>query len=231
MMRAIWPLFVVALAAGFLLREIVPVPSFGKTVAGFLFLLLAGALAWLAATRGRHLALYVKGAQGEERVARELALLPSTYAVFHGVQIERPGFFARRGDYDHVVVGASGVYLVETKNWSGRITIEDGKVLCDGVEPDRQPIDQVKAAAAQLYRRIGRAMDRPPTVQPILCFAASRLPEGRQGTGGVVVCDVDNLNALILETGDGPIEPEAQTHILRLLGELCGAADGAPGAG
>ena len=222
LVRALWPLFLIAVAFGYLLRAILPMPPFGETAAGFLFLVLAGGLAWAAALKGKRLELFMKGARGEEWVAHELAFLPASYVVFHGVRMEKRGFLARHGDYDHVVVGPSGVFLVETKNWSGRITIQDGQILCNGLKPDRSPLDQVKTAAAELRQRLGKSLKSPPAAQPIICFAAGQLAGGQQGIAGVMLCDLSNLNILIQESHDESLPETTQAEVAAFLQNLSG---------
>ncbi len=66
------------------------------------------------------------GAEGEERVIRELSRLPDEYAVIddYKLKFSRPMYDRNNDDriysiqIDHVVVGPTGLYLVETKNWS-----------------------------------------------------------------------------------------------------------------
>ena len=223
LVRALWPLFLIAAAFGYLLRETLPVPRLGPTAAGFLFLMLAGGLAWAAALKGKRLELFMKGARGEEWVAHELAFLPAPYVVFHGLHVEKRGFLAQHGDYDHVVVGPSGVFVVETKNWSGQITIQDGRILYNGLKPDRSPLDQVKAAVTELRRRLGKTLKSPPAVRPIICFAAGQIAGGRQGIAGAMLCDIANLNFVIQESHDETLPEATQVEIAAFLQDLSGA--------
>ncbi len=83
------------------------------------------------------------GAEGEERVARELSNLPDTYIVINDYrwQSSQPIYDSRNNDriysiqIDHVVVGPTGLYLVETKNWS-RDSVENTELF--------SPIRQLK---------------------------------------------------------------------------------------
>ena len=64
------------------------------------------------------------GLRGELEVARALAAgLDNQHYVFNDIFV-RSGF--RRTQIDHLVVGPSALFLVETKNWSGRMTGEPG---------------------------------------------------------------------------------------------------------
>lgn len=66
------------------------------------------------------------GAEGEERVEKELSKLPDTYSVINDYkrQFHKPIYDRKNDDrihsiqIDHIVVGPTGVYLIETKNWS-----------------------------------------------------------------------------------------------------------------
>jgi hypothetical protein len=60
------------------------------------------------------------GAEGERKTAKALARLDrSRWLVVHDVQ-------CARGNYDHVVVGRAGLFLLETKNLQGTVEIRDG---------------------------------------------------------------------------------------------------------
>jgi hypothetical protein len=68
----------------------------------------------------------ILGAEGEENVVQELKKLPDTYYVINDYQIhlQRYVYYKKYREYvrscqiDHVVVGPTGIYLIETKNWS-----------------------------------------------------------------------------------------------------------------
>ena len=66
------------------------------------------------------------GAEGEERALQELSKLPDSYTVINDFRLKfaRPIYNRRENDriysvqIDHIVIGPTGIYLVETKNWS-----------------------------------------------------------------------------------------------------------------
>ena len=62
----------------------------------------------------------LKGAAGEAKVALGslLSLPPSKYTRFNDVTLPLPGGTAQ---IDHVFVSRFGVFVIETKNWSGWI--------------------------------------------------------------------------------------------------------------
>jgi hypothetical protein len=217
LVRTAWPLLAVAAAGGYLLRCVAPRPDITLPVAGFLLVALAAGLA-AALRAGRvRLASYVKGAKGEESVARELALLPSGFTVFHGVTLERLSGARQEGDLDHVVVGPTGVFVIETKNWSGVIGVRDGRVLYNGREPFRPPLDQVKAGASSLRRALAAACRREVHVQPVLCFAANSVEGGVGGAAGVVLCNARSLNRALAESAESGLPAELGVQIVECL--------------
>jgi len=61
----------------------------------------------------------LRGASGETTVALALANFPDDYRVINDLTTES-------GNLDHVVVGPTGVFLLDTKNWRGVVSA-DGK--------------------------------------------------------------------------------------------------------
>jgi hypothetical protein len=61
---------------------------------------------------------WLKGAQGECRTARVLNSLPGNFVVFHDFHARSKD--GRRNDwnFDHIVVGPPGVFVIDTKNHS-----------------------------------------------------------------------------------------------------------------
>ena len=56
--------------------------------------------------------IWSRGAKGEKIVAKKLKKLPKKYTAIRDVKIPNLG-----GDIDHVVVGPTGIYVIETKNY------------------------------------------------------------------------------------------------------------------
>lgn len=57
---------------------------------------------------------WVKGLEGENIVLEQLNTLPKNYFVFHDVKLPEG-----KGNIDHVVIGLTGLFVIETKNYSG----------------------------------------------------------------------------------------------------------------
>src|ERR1700752_2706663 len=74
---------------------------------------------------------FERGAQGEVSVGLKLKTLPDGFLVINDLATPF-------GNLDHVVVGPSGVFALDTKNWRGTITPDGkGELLIDGRTLDK----------------------------------------------------------------------------------------------
>ncbi len=159
---SLWPLFVCFTGLGALGTAVVLGRSTVWFAAAFLAAVVLTAVFWRKGLR--RVESYFKGARGEERVAGLLEVLPSGWHVFHD-------FPAGAFHVDHVVAGPTGVYAVETKNWLGRVTVEDDEVLVGGRLPDRSPLKQAQREAEAVRETLKRA-GWNGEVESVLCFAS-----------------------------------------------------------
>lgn len=199
-LRVFWPLIPICLAAGWLLRAALPAPKLSTSLTGFLFLVLAVVLALFTAWSSRRLRSFLKGAEGEEKVARSLSFLPAGYSVFNDLQLEDGG-----PSFDHIVVAPTGLFVIETKNWSGEITFENGQVLYNGNVPQRSPLKQVKEASAALLNHLSDAHCPEAPAHPVVCFVNNRPKGGLTNVGGVRVCTDADLHELFENRLETPL--------------------------
>ncbi|MBL7016491.1 MAG: NERD domain-containing protein [Kiritimatiellales bacterium] len=199
-LRVFWPLAPICLAAGWLLRAALPFPDLSTTQAGLLFIALALALAFFTVWSARRLRSFIKGAEGEEKVARTLSFLPADCTVFNDLQLDDSG-----PAFDHIVISPSGVFVIETKNWSGEISFEKGQVLYNGKTPGRPPIKQVKEAAAALLNHLSEAQCPDVPVHPVVCFVNNRPQGGLTNIGGVRICTDTDLHDLFENALENPV--------------------------
>ncbi|MEE9367775.1 MAG: nuclease-related domain-containing protein [Pontiella sp.] len=200
LLRAFWPLLVICFVTGYLLRAWVPSPALSISQVGILFFLVAVASAILLAWDDRRLGNYLKGAKGEEWVAHELAFLSSEYTVFNGLRLG-----GGKQNFDHIIVGPAGIFVVETKNWKGSVEFRAGKLYAGGKEPSRPPLKQVKAACAELVSWMDDSGCGDMPIHSVLCFLGTKLPEDLMNVNGVVVCTGQRLVEVLQETFDEPI--------------------------
>jgi hypothetical protein len=123
-----------------------------------------------------------RGRDGERLTERQLQPLEDEgWAVAHDLD-------AQRGNFDHVVVGARGAYLIETKTLQGRVTFDrDGMTVHRG-DDERdswrpyKPLDRaVRGAAVQLQRRLAPAGVR--WVEPVVVLWSEFEGQVHQGDG------------------------------------------------
>lgn len=110
------------------------------------------------------------GAEGERMTARALKPLErSGWRVVHDVQ-------ARYGNYDHIAVGYTGVFLLESKNLRGIVEVRDGvPYLRRRLDPQAETrYDRIRpralAGAASLSREIQCRTGYGSWVQAVVVF-------------------------------------------------------------
>jgi hypothetical protein len=107
---------------------------------------------------------------------------------------------------DHLVVGPAGIFVIETKFWSGRVTSDGSSLLVDGISPSRSPRAQVLDEVQSLAGFLSQKMSDRPVVTPVVCFAGNTLVVEGGGNsillGDVAVCNVNDLCDLITKGGE-----------------------------
>ncbi|MDR2719576.1 MAG: NERD domain-containing protein [Nitrososphaerota archaeon] len=94
--------------------------------------------------------IYKGGRQGEKAVIKALmSSLSDDYYLINGVYLKGGG-----GDVDHIVLGPNGVYVLETKNWSGKIVCNGDQWQRPGKKVKSSPSLQVKRNTQKVRRII-----------------------------------------------------------------------------
>ena len=84
--------------------------------------------------------IYKSGSRGEKAVITMLSKsLSDDYYLINEVKLPNSG-----GDIDHIVMGPSGVFVLETKNWSGKIFANGDQWRRPGRKATGSPSLQVK---------------------------------------------------------------------------------------
>lgn len=180
----LWPVFLGVAAAGFS----VATAFFASASAGAAAFAVSIAATGFALARAlKRIESYFKGARGEERVSGILRSLPDSYHVFND-------FVALGTHVDHVVVGPAGVFSVETKNWRGEVTVEDGYILVDGSLPSREPLAQAVKEAALVKAQLEK-LGWKGDVTPVLAFASDTFKSRMAEIGGAVVMNAGELQS------------------------------------
>jgi Nuclease-related domain len=136
-----------------------------------IIVMIVGLCFWRLTFWHRELSAYQLGLSGERLVAASLDdLREHGYKIFHSYPLEK-------SDVDHIVVGPTGVFAIETKTRSkkpGRNSDSDYKVVFDGQQivfprwADRDSPEQAKRQAeilsGILCRRLGHKIDVAPVL-------------------------------------------------------------------
>ena len=158
----------------------------------------------------RAAARHERGAEGERRTAQALEALPAAeWRVFH--DIAWPG--RRYANIDHVVIGPPGVFVIDSKNWAGRITADDGVLRHNGRRREAATLAAADAAAS-IKRLVVAIQDLP--VHAMLCFAGEQEVFGMAGES--LLCSTTNLET-VLRTRPGVIAPAVREDVARQLAE------------
>ena len=121
------------------------------SLVGLVFLI-APAIAAYYYLRKYH--LYSGGRQGEKRVTRILgSSLSDDYYLINDLYLQ-----GSRGDIDHILLAPNGIFVLETKNWRGKITCNGDKWhRADKGETSSSPSRQVKWNVSQIKRIISNS--------------------------------------------------------------------------
>lgn len=120
-----------------------------------------------------------KGAVGEAVTGYILEGLPNTYYVVNDLKAEF-------GNLDHVVIGPTGVYAIDTKNWRGIVTAgKNGEVLLNGDSKEAE----VKILISNIMNVKEKIKGRCTInfIQGVLVFPSARV-EAKWGTTKTVYC-------------------------------------------
>jgi len=146
-----------------------------------------------------HIENWRSGSEGERRTARALRpLARDAWRVWH----DRDG--GRGTNIDHVAIGNAGVFLLDSKNYSGEASIEDGELRLRWQEDPGQGwvcrgiVGRMRAASAELKEGIEAAAGVRVWVQPVVVLWV-RFPQRVAEVSGVFFVHGDVLAEWLLE--------------------------------
>lgn len=108
----------------------------------------------------------MQGAGGELSVRMTLRGLDDRFRVLGSVVI------GNKGDIDFVVVGPTGVWVVEVKSHKGRIRVENNRLLRDNRPFDKDFLRQVWGATYALKDELKRRISKTLHIQPVVVFSS-----------------------------------------------------------
>lgn len=146
------------------------------------------------------------GSTGEVLTAKAFASLPDGFIAIHDRKASGYG-----GNVDHIVIGPTGVFVIESKSYSGRVRFTAGTLRINGRNCTRF-FDQAAREAAAIRRIIAESsLD----VVPIVCLHRAELPLLPIQAAGVRVLGPKDTVRLI-KSNPAVLAPED----VRLLADL-----------
>lgn len=213
--RATWPaavgITVVVMLVAYLLVQAFLGPAWGAGAAAGVALIFL--VAYLE--RPQTLEAWRIGAAGERKTGRHLAGLEEYgFVVLHDRKV--PGY---GGNLDHVVIGPTGVWAVETKSLRGKVDIRGDSLRIGGRSQDRI-IDQVYRQATSIQI----ALETEPgsvgiLVTPVICLHRGELPFFTKTVRGVRLASGRQLVRL-LRDGERRLSEEDVQRIASVAARL-----------
>jgi Nuclease-related domain len=139
-----------------------------------------------------------QGASGESAVALALASFPDDFCVINDLTTPF-------GNLDHVVVGPTGVFVLDTKNWRGVVSADGkGELLLNGKPTDKAQIRPFVARIMAIKEKVlVLAAERAPFFKAVFVFPSACV-DAKWGSTSSVNCIQDKqLFNYIVETQIG----------------------------
>lgn len=133
----------------------------------------------------RHAEMYERGAEGEARTAAVLAAMPPEWVAIHDVRW--PG--RRFANIDHIVLGPGGIFVVDSKNWSGHVVVDRSTLRQNGRSREQEVAGCADSALA-ISELLGAY------VAPVLCLVREERVSG--WVRDVMICSTLTLPEMLL---------------------------------
>jgi hypothetical protein len=131
-----------------------------------------------------------RGAAGERRTARLLGPLERHgWAILHDLAV--PG---SRANLDHLVIGPGGVFVIDSKQYRGRLQLDPFGRLWHGRYPLAPALDAVSFEADQAAQIL---TDPDVVVVPIVAVHGAQVPWGKVVANGVPVLPARRLPSML----------------------------------
>jgi hypothetical protein len=174
-------------AAG--LASLVLAAQAGLPPAGLVGLAVAALVGWRLRFRPSEQArTWQRGAAGERRTARLLERLTRDgYVVFHDLAV--PGNTS--ANVDHLVIGPTGVFVVDSKQWTG--SVHQG---ADGLAwHNHYPLDRTLETVCWEAETVGRLLGT--RAHPLLCVQGTHVQGGGLDAQGVAIVPAHLLRSAL----------------------------------
>src|SRR5512133_3715156 len=130
-----------------------------------------------------------RGAAGERRTARLLdALERHGWAILHDLAV--PG---SRANIDHLAIGPGGVFVIDSKQYRGRLQLDPSGRLWHG----RYPLAPTLRAVGFEADQAAQVLTDPGVVLPIVAVHGTQVPWGKVVMDGVPVVPARRLPSML----------------------------------
>jgi hypothetical protein len=146
--------------------------------------------------------LWAKGASGERKTSELLdALMPAGFVVLYGREMPD-----RRGDIDAIAIGPTGVWVVETKNLSGGVSVAGERLFVNAKDRQSMVVQVYREAFA--VQQIVNELLAPSylVVAPVLCIHGARMLGRNHSVAGVRLVSGWELARLVV-SGPAVLNP------------------------
>ncbi len=154
---------------------------------------------------GREFKVWLAGAIGEKRVIDRLSHLDNSYHVFGGIKLQ-----PRYGDWAQVdcsVVGPTGIYMIEIKNWSDQYARN----------PIDDPHEQAQRAGLALYKSINQLFWRGNIRVTNVILPIKNNIIYRKSYPHVLIVNINNINTFITNNKRNYLDTSKIKKIVRHL--------------
>lgn len=94
-------------------------------------------------------------AKAEESTARTVAELGIGYTIWSDVVSPRGGASSHTAKIDHIVLGPTGLFAIQSQDWGSEVRIVKGEVVASGLARDEQPFAELYRGTKSIARAIG----------------------------------------------------------------------------
>ena len=160
-LRASVGLFALAISA-FAVSSSFRLPAIGFFMAAMLLTLFKASV--------RRWSRWSVGKNGESKVTEALKSLPDEYVVLNDIVLPD-----RKGNVDHLLIGPNGVFVIETKNYSGFVKCEEEQWFVNGHRIrslSKQAKRNTMAVRGYIASLFPGQQTRVPYVVPLLVFVS-----------------------------------------------------------
>jgi hypothetical protein len=154
-----------------------------------------------------------KGVAGENIVAKILEDFPEVFCIINGLTTPF-------GDLDHVVIGPTGVYVLDTKNWKGVVSADGrGELLLNGKPTDKPTSKPFVIRMMNVKEKIKTLCNLDPFFKAVLVFPIARVDARWGETGNANCIREDQLwdyiveNKITTNLDKGSVEKLAQAFL------------------